>query len=698
MKFKAVKRILALSAASVTVLSSALSCIIFCGAAVKVSAAGNPMAVSGTYPETTELYSGVNYSYYSLSGDSKYGAKDFSVVEFDLAQRDLYLDIEMAGQYAGEKAGTTEIINKFNRINSGNKTAVAAVNADLWMTESCHARDNDIIYNGIHYEKNMKNPVHLPRGFNVSNGEIISSAYVEQETPYEDDSYTFGITSDYIPFLAKPGTNVTVKNETLSSEFTTNAINRLPAMDAIVMYTDKGCLNNYALDDAYEVVIDFDFDYKIQHGAEITGKVTGIYFPDKEENPVMCENRIILTARGDSKTGNLSGYSIGDKITVSVETYDKLGKHTDYVQNMITGTGGQIPLVIDGKCCTELTSSFTGTYAASIIGYTETGSVMMLTLDSAVSQSSSKNFKISQMPELCKELGLYCALLLNSGSPATMVTLDGDDYKLQCTPPGNGLEYNIICAAVLSYGPNRGAQGTIPPVSAESEILSSIIFSSPEQLKYIGEANNANAEYDLSENAIKLTALSDDNPYINIMYNYGSESLYADEYKYIVITYKNPDTNSEKAVKGTLYPCCGDVKNPENNKNISISLPKSSKYKCSTVKLDGLSYWGGTINNIRFDFFNDSAPGDSIYIRSVILCRTEEERRLVIKEQLDGDIPGDLTGDGKVNSKDIIRLMKYIANGETDIDGADLNGDTKTDSKDIIRLMKYISGQDVQLF
>lgn len=95
MKFKAVKRILALSAASVTVLSSALSCIIFCGAAVKVSAAGNPMAVSGTYPETTELYSGVNYSYYSLSGDSKYGAKDFSVVEFDLAQRDLYLDIEM---------------------------------------------------------------------------------------------------------------------------------------------------------------------------------------------------------------------------------------------------------------------------------------------------------------------------------------------------------------------------------------------------------------------------------------------------------------------------------------------------------------------------------------------------------------------------------------------------------------------------
>ena len=42
--------------------------------------------------------------------------------------------------------------------------------------------------------------------------------------------------------------------------------------------------------------------------------------------------------------------------------------------------------------------------------------------------------------------------------------------------------------------------------------------------------------------------------------------------------------------------------------------------------------------------------------------------------------------------------MKSIANGETNIMGGDLNGDTKIDSKDIIRLMKYISGQDVQLF
>ena len=697
MKIKAPKRLMLLFAASAAALSSALSCTVIDSGAADEAEAVNYTSVSGTYPEISELHNGVNYCYYSLPGDSEYGEKDFSVVEFDLAKRDLYLDLEMAGQYAGEKATVTDIISKYNAANSGKKTAVAAINADRWMTEYCHARDKDIIYNGVAYEKNMKMPVCLPRGFNVSDGEIISSAYTEHETPYEGDSFTFGITDDYIPFLAQPGVNVSVRNENLSSVFTTDAVNRLPAADTIVIYTDKGCLNNYALDDAYEVVIDFDSDYKFQHGSEITGKVTGIYFPDTDDNPVMCENRIILTARGSIKTGEISEYSIGDKVTISVETYDRLGKYTEYVRHMRTGIGGQLPLVTDGKSCTEAVYDLTEARAASIIGYTETGSLMMVTLDSVISQSSSKNFKINQMPALCKELGLYNALLLNTGSPTTMVILDGNDYKLQCTP-GKGSEYNITCAAILSYGPEREAQGTIPPVKNETEKLSALIFNSPGQLKYIGETNNTCTEYDTSENALIITSLTDDNPYIEIRYDIGYELLSADDYKYMVIIYKNPETNSEKAVKGTLYPCCGDIKYPENDKSLSILLPQGSKYRSSTVKLNELPYWNGTLTNIRFKFFDDSEEEDTVYIKSIILCRTEEERRQVIYEQLDGDIPGDLNGDGKVNSKDIIRLMKSIANGETNIMGGDLNGDTKIDSKDIIRLMKYISGQDVQLF
>lgn len=54
---------------------------------------------------------------------------------------------------------------------------------------------------------------------------------------------------------------------------------------------------------------------------------------------------------------------------------------------------------------------------------------------------------------------------------------------------------------------------------------------------------------------------------------------------------------------------------------------------------------------------------------------------------------GDINGDGKVNSKDLTRLMKIIAgvSGES-AENVDINGDGKVNSKDLTRLMKMIAG------
>lgn len=60
-------------------------------------------------------------------------------------------------------------------------------------------------------------------------------------------------------------------------------------------------------------------------------------------------------------------------------------------------------------------------------------------------------------------------------------------------------------------------------------------------------------------------------------------------------------------------------------------------------------------------------------------------------------IVGDVNGDGVVNSKDLTRLMKYIA-GDPDakLEGnGDINGDEKVNSKDLTRLMKIIAGADL---
>ena len=52
---------------------------------------------------------------------------------------------------------------------------------------------------------------------------------------------------------------------------------------------------------------------------------------------------------------------------------------------------------------------------------------------------------------------------------------------------------------------------------------------------------------------------------------------------------------------------------------------------------------------------------------------------------------GDLTGDGMVNARDIILVMKYSADGtrfdESDLKKADLNGDGKVNARDVILII-----------
>ena len=61
--------------------------------------------------------------------------------------------------------------------------------------------------------------------------------------------------------------------------------------------------------------------------------------------------------------------------------------------------------------------------------------------------------------------------------------------------------------------------------------------------------------------------------------------------------------------------------------------------------------------------------------------------------------PGDINDDGVVDILDAIRLSKYIAKMDVEINyfAADVNGDEAIDIFDLIRLKKYLAKMPVEL-
>ena len=62
-------------------------------------------------------------------------------------------------------------------------------------------------------------------------------------------------------------------------------------------------------------------------------------------------------------------------------------------------------------------------------------------------------------------------------------------------------------------------------------------------------------------------------------------------------------------------------------------------------------------------------------------------------------LPGDITGDGSVDNKDVVTLFRYVSGGEVDVVtfALDINGDGEVDNKDIVTLFRYLSGSGVEI-
>ena len=142
-------------------------------------------------------------------------------------------------------------------------------------------------------------------------------------------------------------------------------------------------------------------------------------------------------------------------------------------------------------------------------------------------------------------------------------------------------------------------------------------FTQSGGLGFLEDSNNANFSYDASYQAVKFSSRGGD-PHVRLMLNNFTETLVADQYKKVTIKYMVP-TSSATAGNGgfELFLSAGTTTNPEAGKSVRGNYVSNGQWHEVTIDLSKLSYWTGTINFLRFDFFNNCGAGATIYIKSI---------------------------------------------------------------------------------
>ena len=594
-----------------------------------------------------QLYNGVTLTSIGTPSGSAYGYQNFNIVRFDLAQRDLYLDTFYYNNDARKLALVTNDITQYNQTHPG-KTAIAAVNGDMWMVAYAHARieGSGTSYGG-YSDAVVKKELTVSRSYNVVDGEIFTSGTIEQETPYAGPSWSFGITDDYVPLLGVPVVDIKATDTANNSQLKIDGINRLPANNAIVMYTDRvmKTYKGFALDDAYEILLEFDSDYTPAHGMNVTGTVKAIYSPENGQNPdYINEKQMVLTARGN-KIAALKQFAVGDAINITLSVSDLQG-HTEEWRRVQTAIGGNIVYVQNGVLTGNGLESG---YPTTLLGYDNSGKIIMLTMNGRGQGGTGGSGP--RLAQLCTDLNLYSAFILDGGGSMTMVVNDGTKYTpVSHAVDSNGTSYRTVNnALVLAYGPERAAQGHFDielPIEVTDPINISFPASGYVKALISGE-NQATSGWE--DECLKLTAANMNtapgmaDPYANLSYQNIKNKASANTYKYITLIYKMPKTNAGAAYYTELFCQC-EGRAPEGGQSVVGVTYATDRYEYVTLYAGSLSKWKGTISSLRIDFFAGNSPslrdGDVMYVHNVILSKTAQEAKStaqVIVSELNGD-------------------------------------------------------------
>lgn len=562
---------------------------------------------------------GVIWSDIAVSGSTYGENRQVNMVEFDLANTNLSVEVLNSGTYMVSSKTLNKAAEDYNVANQG-QTVLAAINGDLWMTA---------VHSGSGVSKKV---LKVPRSVLIIDGEIWASAQIDQEnlgaTNAEKGTSAgikaaFGVTSKNQPLVGSPDIQISmmVNGKTVTAD----GLNRLPALNSLIVYNHRVNDTNYALNDAYEVELEVTDTSAFKAGGELTAKVVAIYSAGAATRPAIGEKSIVLTARGNRVNDLKNSFKVGDIVTFTTALTDRFGR-TDLWQDVQEAIGGHMQPIIDGKLA--VANGDSTAYPASFVGYRDDGTVVFCSMTSTI-DGSRAGLRFKDGYRFCSEMGFNSVFYLDGGGSATFVTLEEGSYTIRnkCSDGSPRAVINGI-SVVWNETPVCEKQGSLSYIKAAVDMsaIPAAYLDGALIHELVGGPNAVNTGYDEGEKAFKMTTASATNdPYVSLDLGALAPAS-ADTYKYIVLKVKNDHPNANTTL--ALFYAAGTDSGASGTRLRTVPVKSGmDEWKYLVVDMSKVSDWKGNINNFRLDIFDsiNTDAGVSMYFGAIVLCKNAEE-------------------------------------------------------------------------
>lgn len=590
---------------------------------------GSQNTVSSEITLTDGTKTGATWTEMKLLASTKFNTtssnKEINIVEFNLKNTHLSVDVFNCGNYLISKQTVENAVASFASANP-DKTVLAAMNGDLFFTT-------------IHSNENVtKQLFAVPRGITMIDGEIWNTQQFGMEnaeaTNAEKGNTTpskaaFGVTATNQPLVGIPEISVNIKNDTMNTTIGAEGINRLPAMDSIVVYNYRCNTTNYALDDSYEIEIEADntaFNFK---GA-VSGTVKAIYPAGSQTRPSFGANTIVITARGNKISNVQNAFKVGDKVSFTCDVVDLMGNN-ELWKNVEDAIGGHIMVLNGGRTVTGLSGNTE--YPVALIGFKDDGTVMFTTV-TAEADKSYKGVNYNTATDLLIELGYNSVFFLDGGGSTTLMSLEkGKMVRRTSTSDGENSPRVVVNGVAVCYNktPVCEKQGSLSYIKVPVDLSKIPGYHIPADLmpEIITGHSNCAGRYDAEENAyiLKSAESGTNDPYASLdMKTLGRIS--ADEYKYIVIKAKTTRTSSSNL---KLYYYAGSNLGASESCTAQKSIRGSNAgWAYYIFDMSSNSNWKGLIHGARLDIFDGIVTnGAEFYFGGITFCKDKAEAEKV---------------------------------------------------------------------